>query len=122
MANLDLSNSRLGFLLEATDFSNSNLYGARIEGYSFEGTNFAGVDLRGAQFTGPSLSADLNLAHFTAETIYDGNTVFPPGFSPTDAGLTLVPEPNGIVTAALSILAVISFLQRKVCRAALNNC
>lgn len=121
MSNLDLSNSRLGRWLEGTDFSNSNLYGALIEGSSFEGTNFAGVDLRGARFRARSQSADLNLAHFTAETIYDGNTVFPPGFSPTDAGLTLVPEPNGIVTAALSILAVLSSLQRKVCRAALSG-
>jgi hypothetical protein len=91
----------------------TNLQGAWLRGTLLAGCDFRGADLscadlaaaridertdfRAARLCGADLRVDqtwrpLAIARFSAETLYDDLTVFPPGFDPHLAGLTRLGE------------------------------
>jgi hypothetical protein len=114
LSSASLAKSDFGFV----DFTNANLSGANLEK-----TNFSGADLTGADLTLANLSksdftnVDLSGADLSGANVfntdftggyYDAITVFPVGFDPAAAGLTLTPEPRTamLVMAGLLVLAV----------------
>ena len=85
-------------VLERTDLSGTNLERADLRGANLRGAILVGANLRGAdlgtdnlggptRLQGANLSeAILNRANLVG-AIYDSDTVFPRGFSPTAAGM-----------------------------------
>jgi uncharacterized protein YjbI with pentapeptide repeats len=95
----------------AAGFGITNFHGSDLRGVDFGNldvphTNFSDADFRGANLRGtnflPAYDSPFEGALFDATTIYDSATVFPPGFDPVAAGLTLVPEPSTFALAALA--------------------
>lgn len=79
-----------GIGLPANDLSNWDVSGFDLVSANLRSSRFSGTDLRGANLGGANLSqaTGLDAARFSAETIYNQWTKWPPGFDPVSSGLT----------------------------------
>ena len=102
-------------VLEDVDLRDIDFHGLGMQFNMHGQIDMRGDNLRGARFTTSSVneSTDLSRAIFDSTTIYDGYTVFPPGFDPVARGLTFVPEPSTLALAALGILGLLIAARRK---------
>ena len=82
--------------LTGWDFSGQNLSGALLKESTLTGANLTGANLRTADL---SLSTGLHSATVDPHTIYNQWTIFPGGFDPVAAGLTLAVSPTGDLDA-----------------------
>ena len=92
----DLTGLGLRGDLSGWDFQDQNLTNARFESANFENTNLVGANLKNSHLTEVD---DLASAKFDASTIFNQWTVFPAGFDPIAAGLTLDESAKGDLDA-----------------------
>jgi large subunit ribosomal protein L40e len=98
----DLTGANLhSVILTDANLTNVNLTDATLTEVHLAGANLAGADLTGATLTNISGSGR-----------YDVQTIFPPEFSPSDAGWTLIPEPASTTLLLLGLAGLSAFRQR----------
>ena len=78
--------------LTDADFTTANLTSAYLGDTTTTRANFTGANLRNANFYS---ATEIASATFSPDTIYNQWTVFPTGFEPNTAGLTLMTSPFG---------------------------
>jgi ubiquitin len=102
LAGVNLTGANLhSVILTDANLANANLTDAMLTEVHLAGANLAGANLTGATLTNISGSGQ-----------YDIHTIFPPEFSPGDAGWTFIPEPASTTLLLLGLACLGAFRQR----------
>ena len=99
--------------MDQQDLTNANFRDANLALASLNRVTLAGADLRGTNLSHTDLAnADLATAQFDSTTTYSDRTIWPEGFDPVDAGLTLrMPTAGDIDANGVLDASDLAFLQ-----------